>query len=101
MLMKPEGQKTDQQLPGAGVKGDNNTKGYMGIFWVDESILYLDCGCGYRTIYVCQSSQNCTPKNGWFTVCKLNFNNPMFFKLHCGKTPQSYFTEITHKIIIL
>lgn len=58
-----KGQKTYQWLPEAG----SNERGWQqrgtkeNIFWSME-LLYLDCGGGYTTVYICQNLQNCALK---------------------------------------
>ena len=51
-------------------------RGTSGEFWgvMEVCILYLNCGTVDVTKYICQNSQNCTPKKVNFTACKLYLN---------------------------
>ena len=46
---------------------------------IEVCVLYLNCGTVGVTKYICQNSQNCTPKKVNFTACKL-YLNKMDFK---------------------
>lgn len=35
------------------------TKGHERIFWGDRNVLFLNCGSGYPTVYICQNLSNC------------------------------------------
>lgn len=51
---KLKGHKTDQWSPGAGSgeRVTNNFKGAQGKFGANRSSLYLDCGDGYKTVFI-------------------------------------------------
>lgn len=57
---------------GAG-KGDEY-KGTQDNFWwgVVGTVLCLDCGSSYTTIYICQNSTELSNKQDAFTIYKLN-----------------------------
>lgn len=42
---------TDNQ----GTREGSTAQGFKGTFFGDKNVLYLDCGCGYMTIYNYQS----------------------------------------------
>lgn len=51
-----QGQRTDQWLPGRG--GEAIKKWHVGNFEGDETVLYLDCGRAYMTVYICQTHRS-------------------------------------------
>ena len=51
-----------------------NSCGCLGIFWNDESVLYLNCGGGYISIYICKNPRNDALKMGEFIESKLYLN---------------------------
>lgn len=40
----------------------------MRSFGDSETVLNLDCGAGYMTVYSCQNSQNCNSKNDSYNM---------------------------------
>ena len=67
-----------QCLPGAEWGGD--CKKGMKKHWRDKNTVYLHCGPGYTTTYVCQNSSTCVSK-------RVNF---ITHKLHLHKTKRNW-----------
>lgn len=44
----------------------NEYKGAWGVFWDYADVLYLDWGCSYKVVYICQNSFNCVFKMSVF-----------------------------------
>lgn len=49
-------------------------KDEQGILRGDGTVLYLDYGGSYMSVYVCQNVQNCALKRVTSTVCKIYLN---------------------------
>lgn len=54
---------------------ESTTKGHGGMWGVRELLCVIIYGDGYMTAYICQNTQNTTPKSVDLTVCKLCLNN--------------------------
>lgn len=54
------------------------TKGQKETFWCDGSILYVDRGGDYTTVYIWQNSNKYTTKRGNFALYKLRINKHDF-----------------------
>lgn len=69
----------DRSMIAKGYGWEERTKlNHYGNFSVKRNALYLDCGCGYRSEYICQSSWNCKLKWVNFIICKLYFKKLTF-----------------------
>lgn len=51
--------------------GELTTEEYKETFWDDKSTLFLNCGHGYKSIYLYQNSLSCTIKMSTFDHMQL------------------------------
>lgn len=50
-------------------------KRYKETIWGDGNVLYLDCGVGYTSVYICQYSLNYTLKMDAVYSCNLHLKH--------------------------